>query len=196
MKRFNPLQLLLVLLITCTLNIVSAQDKSSKKNDKPARIGVRAGWHYAGMFADGDMLQTTDHINSFYIGVFKEKKMVPFLRLGSGLEYFQSGYKITDDLTREIHYISVPLYLKVKIGPVYATGGTGFNFRISEQLPGNALIDPLNNESTNFFDMPFQLGAGLKILMFSIEARYNWGLFNVNGDASNQYAQVGFTVSF
>ena len=192
MKNKITLNLLILAVLSISSISLSAQDK----NDKPAKIGVRAGWNYASMFIDNEELSGAEHINSFYIGVFKEKKMVPLLRLGSGLEYFQNGYKVTDNITREIHYISVPLYLKLKIGPVYATGGTGFNFRISEQLPGNALLDPLNNESTEFFDMPFQLGAGLKILMFSVEARYNWGLLNTNGDASNQYLQVGFTVSF
>ncbi len=189
-KIINPkiLLILVAMVVTCNIN---AQDK-----DKPARIGIRAGWNYASMFIDNDELPGIDHSNSFYIGVFKEKKLVPFLRLGSGIEYLQNGYKINDNVSRDLSYISVPLYLKVKIGPVYATGGTGFNFKIGEDLPGDASQDPLNNKKTNFFDMPLQLGAGLKILMFSVEARYNWGMFNVNNNASNQYLQLGFTVSF
>ncbi|MCU4174387.1 outer membrane beta-barrel protein [Carboxylicivirga sp. N1Y90] len=192
MKNKITLNLLILAVLSISSISLSAQDK----NDKPAKIGVRAGWNYASMFIDNEELSGAEHINSFYIGVFKEKKMVPLLRLGSGLEYFQNGYKVTDNITREIHYISVPLYLKLKIGPVYATGGTGFNFKVSEEIPGSALADPLNNEKTQFFDMPFQLGAGLKILMFSVEARYNWGMFNVHKEASNQYMQLGFTVSF
>lgn len=174
--------------------MLSAQESS--KDDKPARIGVRAGWNYASMFIDNEQLSGIEHINSFYLGVFKEKKMIPLLRIGSGLEYFKNGYKITDNITREMHYISVPLYLKLKIGPVYATGGTAFNFKVHEKLPGSILLDPLNNKKSNVFDMPFQLGAGVKILMFSIEARYNWGMFDINNDASSQYLQVGATVSF
>lgn len=193
MKKIISPKILLILvamLVTCN---IKAQDKDK---DKPARIGIRAGWNYASMFIDNDELPGIDHTSSFYIGVFKEKKLVPFLRLGSGLEYFQNGYKIDDNVSRDLHYISVPLYLKLKVGPVYATGGTGFNFKVGENLPGNALLDPLNNAETNFFDMPFQLGAGLKILMFSVEARYNWGMLNVNNSASSQYFQLGFTVSF
>ena len=186
---------LLVILFSMALifgsNVYAQDDK-----DKPARIGIRAGWNYASMYIDNEELSGIEHNNAFYVGVFKEKKLVPFLRLGSGLEYLQNGYDVEDGSDRNIHYLSVPLYLKVKIGPVYATGGTGFNFKIAENLPGDASQDPLNNEETNFYDMPFQLGAGLKILMFSVEARYNWGILNVNNDASNQYLQVGFTVSF
>ena len=97
---------------------------------------------------------------------------------------------------REIHNLSVPLYLKVKVAFVYATGGTALNFKVSEKLPGDALLDPLNNEETAWFDMPLQLGLGVKILMVSVEARYNWGLFDMYSDSRNQYFQVGFTVSF
>jgi hypothetical protein len=191
-KLFNPKILLILVAMVVTCNI-KAQDKDK---DKPAKIGIRAGWNYASMFIDGDQLSGTDRMNSFYVGLFKEKKLVPFLRFGSGLEYLQNGYKIDDNVSRDLRYISVPLYLKVKIGPVYATGGTGLNFKVGESLPGNALRDPLNNKETNFFDMPLQLSAGLKILMFSVEARYNWGMLNVNNNASNQYLQLGFTVSF
>ena len=192
MKKSTQLTAILVSMALIIGSNVYAQDDK----DKPARIGIRAGWNYASMFIDNEELAGIEHNNAFYIGVFKEKKLVPFLRLGSGLEYLQNGYIIKDGSDRDIHYLSVPLYLKVKIGPVYATGGTGFNFKIGENLPGDASQDPLNNETTNFYDMPFQLGAGLKILMFSVEARYNWGILNVNNDASNQYLQVGFTVSF
>lgn len=194
MIKTKRLQVLLVALVIIGVNTVAAQESS--KESKPARLGVRAGWNYAAMFTDKDILKGTDPLNSFYIGVFKEKKLVPLLWLGSGLDYMQNGYIISDNIKRQIHYISVPLYLKVKVGPVYATGGTGFNFKVAENLPGTSLLDPLNNKSSNFFDMPFQLGAGLKILMFSIEARYNWGMLLANQNASNQYLQVGFTVSF
>jgi len=193
MKKPTLLPAILILISSLISSTVSAQDSGK---DKPAKIGIRAGWNYASMFIDNEELTGIEHTNSFYIGVFKEKKLVPLLRLGSGLEYLQNGYNIKDGGDRDIRYLSVPLYLKVKIGPVYATGGTGFNFKVGEKLPGDASQDPLNNETTNFFDMPFQLGAGLKILMFSLEARYNWGMLNVNNDASNQYLQVGFTVSF
>jgi len=148
------------------------------------------------MFIDGDQLSGTDRMNSFYVGLFKEKKIASILRFGSGLEYFKNGYNINDNLKRELHYLSVPLYLKVKVAFLYATGGTALNFRVSEKLPGNVLLDPLNNEQTAWFDMPLQLGLGVKILMFSVEARYNWGLFDMYNDSRNQYFQAGFTVSF
>lgn len=112
MKKSTLLTAVLILIASAIGINVNAQEKD---NDKPAKLGVRAGWHYAAMYADGDMLSGTEHINSFYLGLLKEKKIVPLLRFGSGLEYFKSGYKINDDLYRDMHYLSVPLYLKVKL---------------------------------------------------------------------------------
>jgi len=185
-----------VIMIAIVFAIGSHVNAQENDKDKPAKIGIRAGWNYAAMFIDGDQLSGTDRMNSFYVGLFKEKKIVPLLRFGSGLEYFKNGYTINDNLKRELHYLSVPLYLKVKLAFLYATGGTALNFRVSEKLPGNVLLDPLNNEQTAWFDMPLQLGLGVKILMFSVEARYNWGLFDMYNDSRNQYFQAGFTVSF
>ena len=183
-----------VILIAIVMTIsfeINAED-----DDKPGKVGVRAGWHYAGMFIDGDALAGTDHVNTFYVGLFKEKKLLPLTRFGSGLEYFKNGYTIDGGGDRDLHYLSVPLYLKVKVAFVYATGGTALNLKISESLPGDSQTDPLNNEKTDFFDMPLQLGLGIQILIFSVEARYHWGMFDMKYGAKNQYLQAGFTVSF
>jgi hypothetical protein len=36
--------------------------------------------------------------------------------------------------------VSVPLYLKVKVGPVYATGGTALNFKVAENTKFATLL--------------------------------------------------------
>ena len=57
-------------------------------------------------------------------------------------------------------------------------------------------MDPLT-EKSNVFDMPLQVGLGVKILMLSLEARYNWGLLDLNDEgAKNQYFQLGLAVFF
>ena len=145
MKKSILQKVILIAIVFAIGSHVNAQDNDK---DKPEKIGIRAGWNYAAMFIDGDQLSGTDRMNSYYVGLFKEKKIVPLLRFGSGLEYFKNGYTINDDLKREIHYLSVPLYLKVKVAFVYATGGTALNFKVSEKLPGDVLLDPLNNEET------------------------------------------------
>jgi len=172
---------------------VSAQDK-----DEPGKFGVRAGWHSAQVTIDGAGILSTDPLNTFYVGIFKEKKLMPILYFGGGLEYFQNGFQSTlIDLQRKLHYISLPLYLKVKLGPVYATGGTALNFKIAENTKFlDSSMDPLT-EKSKIFDLPLQVGVGVKILMLSIEARYNWGMINLNDfGTKNQYFQLGLGVSF
>jgi hypothetical protein len=184
--------------IIILLAFLSIAVLSNAQDEKPSKFGIRAGWHYSIIAIDGEQISATDPLNSFYIGIFQEKKLVPLLRFGSGLEYFQNGFESSRiDLQRKLHYISVPLYLKVKIGPIYATGGTALNFKVAEKSNlWDASIDPLG-ESSKIFDLPLQVGVGLKILMFSVEARYNWGLLAINSnDAKNQYLQFGITFSF
>jgi len=127
----------------------------------------------------------------------KLNKLIPMLYAGGGLEYFQNGFQSTlIDLKRKLHYISVPLYLKVKFGPVYATAGTALNFKLAEKnILAGASVDPLS-EKSDVFDLPLQAGIGVKILMFSIEARYNWGMLDVNNGVKNQYFQLGLAVFF
>lgn len=120
------------------------------------------------------------------------------LRFGTGLEYFQNGYESNlVDVQRRLHYISAPLYLKVKVGPVYATGGTALNFKVAENAKyQEESMDPLT-EKSNWFDMPLQAGLGINILMLAIEARYHWGMLELNDiGAKNQYVQLGLSVSF
>jgi len=191
MKKITILTALVFAVVTSTF---------AKGNDseKPSKFGIRAGYHAAMVSIDGNQIAGTVGINTFYVGLFKEKKLVSMLRFGSGLEYFQNGFESNViDLKRKLHYLSVPLYLKVKLGPVYATGGTALNFKIAENNKFlDETMDPLSDKS-RIFDMPLQVGLGVKILMISVEARYNWGMINLNDfGAKNQYLQVGLAVSF
>jgi len=185
---------ILTVIVFATVMSAFAQDKES---EKPSKFGIRAGYHSAFMVIDGAGLAGTEPLNTFYLGVFKEYKLIPMLYAGGGLEYFQNGFQSTIiDLKRKLHYVSVPLYLKVKLGPVYATGGTALNFKVAEKnILAGASVDPLS-EKSDVFDLPLQAGIGVKILMFSIEARYNWGMLDVNNGVKNQYFQLGLAVFF
>lgn len=180
------------------LLVFSAIQSSFAQDEKPKKFGIRAGYQSSFIHIDGSKLATTEALNSFYIGVFKEKKIVPMLHFGSGLEYFQTGFESNlVDLQRKLHYLSVPLYLKVKLGPVYATGGTALNFKVAENNDFlDTSTDPLT-EKSNWFDMPLQAGLGVQVFMISVELRYNWGMINLNDfGAKNQYLQLGLGMSF
>jgi len=167
---------------------------SAKAQDK---IGIRAGYQVANWY-DTDGADMGDNLNTFYLGLFKENKLIPALHFGIGLEYFQNGYKgINTDDKQVLHILSVPVYAKVKLGPVFALGGLAGNFKVSEKVfvNGNS-ASPTDAQKSKTVDVPLYLGAGVKIMMFTLEARYHWGLVEVNHGLHNRYLQLGAAVSF
>jgi len=169
---------------------------SAQAGDK---IGIRAGYQLASFHVDGSMLKNTDNLNSFYVGVFKENQLIPLLKLGYGLDYMQNGAEYSDYGEYTMNYLSVPLYLKAKIGPLFGLAGVGANFKLSDKISNGGMdTEASDSYATKDFDMPLFIGGGFKILMFSIEGRYNWGMLELNKvtGAKNQYFQIGATVSF
>lgn len=170
------------------------------QNEKEARLNIiRAGWNYSQYFNGNDALTGTTHYSSFYVGFAREVKIIPLLLFGSGAEYLQNGGKIDDNNKRILHYIGVPLYLKLKLGPVYALTGFELSFKVAEQayLLGQKYT-PL--EKANWFDAPFFLGAGVQIFIFAVELRYHWGTIAAYSsgetEVKSQYLQLGATISF
>ncbi|MEI6061782.1 MAG: outer membrane beta-barrel protein [Bacteroidota bacterium] len=161
------------------------------------KLGIRAGFQASSWHEDGSRISGSSAYNSFYVGLFKEKKIIPLLHFGAGLEYLRSGAKLPGDTKQEISYLSIPLYLKVKVGPVFALAGVGANIKVSEKYfaAGTSTSVP-DGQKSKALDFPFIMGAGVKILMFTLEARYHWGLVNFDNGASNQYLQLGAAVSF
>jgi len=159
--------------------------------------GIRAGWHYAVLEKSGGRPDTTNALNSFYVGFFRDTKIIPLLNFGSGIEYFQNGMEYTNNSSRILHTISVPLDLKLKLGPVFVLGGIAANFKVSEKVKiGGEYVTPLEADKTNWFDLPVFVGAGLKIWFVTVEARYHWGLLEARNGYYNQYFQLGAGISF
>ena len=153
--------------------------------------GIRAGWNTAGTFADGNHIQ--GNLQNFYVGFFRNNEFGGILALHTGLEYLQNGWQ-KDDEKRVAHMVSVPIGLRVKLGPIFALGGAGLNFTVAQNNEGVlSNITPKNN----VFDLPLFLGLGLKIAIVSIEARYNWGMIQTNDlGYQNQYFQLGAGIHF
>ncbi len=170
-----------ILLLTAIV-IFSLQEVQAQKIG-----GIRAGWHSATLAADGN---SVDALSAFYVGLFRVNDFkVPFLSLSTGIEYFQNGAKPSDNTYSKFHTLAVPIGLRGKLGPVFAEVGPSLNFTLGEssKVAGVDIdTDP------NFFDIPIFVGAGVKILMFTIEARYAWGMIDVyEGGSRNQYFQLG-----
>ena len=162
-------------------------------NDKIG--GIRAGFHSAALFEDGNMLQPTTHLQNFYVGLTREKRIVPVLNYGIGLEYFQNGGQTDNDNKRILHYVSIPVSIKPKIGPFFVRGGIAPSFKVGEKIYiDGEKFDP--DEKAKVFDAPVFLGAGFEILLITIEARYHWGLVEIDNGITTQYLQIGAGISF
>ena len=156
-------------------------------------FGVRAGWQSAGTYNDGD--QIDGNLHSLYVGIFRPRPIGPgtFLSWVGGLEYSQQGHRDNDENFRKIHYLSVPLALRFKFGPVLLQGGINTNMRVAEKV---LLMDEdiTSQTKTNFLDFAYQLGAAFNFGPVGVEARYHGGLLDVNEGNKNRYLQIGVSL--
>jgi hypothetical protein len=160
------------------------------------KFGIRAGYQNSGLFVDGSKLTDAKNYNGYYLGVFKENKIIPLLSYGFGLDYMNTGSKVDNDTKRALNYLSIPIYVKAKLGPLYGLAGTGLNIKISEKLfvDGNS-TSLSDSQKSKSLDYPVYLGGGFKILIVSIEGRYHWGLSEIINGSKNRYFQIGATIS-
>ena len=169
-----------------------AQDKEKKK-----LFGIRGGFHSATMVEDGAKPDTVNSLNTFYVGFFRDNRLSRIFYLGTGLEYFQNGLRYTTSSKKILHTISIPLDLKIKLGPVFVLGGVASNFKVSEKYEvGGSSYSPSDTNKSNWFDFAAFAGAGVKIFFISIEGRYHWGLIDANNGLYNRYFQLGAAISF
>ncbi len=157
--------------------------------------GIRAGYVSGQIKVDGEKL-FDNNLSSFYLGVYKDKRIVPALRIGAGLEYLNTGSQDSDN-KYQLGYIGIPLKIQIKAGPVFVNTGVSPSFKISDKMTllGQD-IDTPDDLKANVFDLPLFIGGGFEILMISIEARYYMGLTEIQEKTKNQYLQIGLAVSF
>ncbi len=172
----------LSVIVLCTLLAIPFSQKA-----KAGDFGIRAGWQSALLTYSGG--ENSDALSSFYLGAFKENNIIPLLKYGLGLEYAQMGG--TDELVGDykLGYVGIPLYIKAELGPVFALAGSGINFNVSE-------TKDIFTESVNAIDVPVYVGLGVKILMLSVEARYHWGMIEIQEETKNAYLQLGLALQF
>jgi len=166
------------------------------------KFGIRAGYQAANLY-NSDGLSGYGNINTFYVGFYRDFKFAPLLYLGAGMDYYQNGTVKDSDNKIALHYLSVPLYLKLKVGPFFALAGAGANFKIHEKWTIKGISEtPPSEIKSNGFDLPVFAGVGLKFAFITIEARYYYGTMDVNGEAlsgfegaHNTFLQLGLGLS-
>ncbi|MEJ2004637.1 MAG: hypothetical protein P8X57_06675 [Cyclobacteriaceae bacterium] len=173
--KFKALLLSLLIASIFTLDI-QAQKK----------WGPRLGWTSATTSNDGDRIQGS--VGSLFVGIQRKGKIFGPVKLLTGAEYVQNGHRRNGDNYRKIHYLSFPIGVNVDVGPIFADAGFGLKFKLAESyyVDGNK-----QDSETDFLDIPFFIGAGARVAIFTIDARYHWGLLDVNNGNHNNYFQLG-----
>jgi Outer membrane protein beta-barrel domain len=191
MKKILTLFLLAFILIPSTSVLAGSDD------DEKLYKGIRAGYQ-ASNFSESDW----DDLTSFYVGIFGAKRLGAgkLLSLYTGLEYYQTGASEDADNEIILGYLSLPINLRVKLGPVYAFGGFNPSFKISEDAKFLG-VDIADDLDINGFDIGGQLGLGAKIAFIGVELKYNLGLTSVftnsvDEDNTTEHLQAGVCVYF
>ena len=184
-----------VLAVALIIGLFSSEMIAQEKGEGDRVGGIRVGYHASQYYDAGNAYG--DPMQSFYVGLFRDTKIIPLLHFGSGLEYYKNGIKTDDSNMRDLHYLTIPLNLKLKIGPVFALGGFSPSFKVAERITIDGNTEkPTDAQKAEWFDIPLFLGAGVKIWFVSLEARYHWGMMEVTDGYKAQSFQLGAGISF
>ncbi len=162
------------------------------------KFGIRAGWQYNNMYSG--LNSYGNGLSSFYLGVFKEKAVIPLLKVGIGLDYNQAGTKWNDNNSLKIHQLNIPVYAKLKLGSFSVLLGAAPTIKVFESWTVEEDANYKSNLDPNAFDLPVFAGLGFNISALRIEARYYVGTKEASSnittaDYKNQYLQLGLALS-
>ncbi len=162
------------------------------------KLGIRGGFQHSSMYnvSEQNSGRISNPLTGFYVGAYRLHTigLREIFTLNGGLEYMATGFRIDDNSFRKLHYASIPLFARLKLGPLFGQAGFNLNFKVKEEFTLSG-VDALNTiDKAPFFDLPLQVGVGVKILILTIEARYHYGLTDLGGDTRNAYLQLGIGV--
>ena len=188
-------KIILLLVFAILGSSVIAQDDDGKLYK-----GIRAGFQSSNIKDGGDEIDGFDPYSGFYVGIFGARSLGAgkLLSLYSGLTFYQTGTKQDDDNKIVLSYISIPVNLRVKVGPAYAFGGFNAAFKVGEdsKFGGQDAEDLLDISG---FDAGAQIGIGAKISFIGAELKYNAGLVDIaDGEdgVKTSHFQAGLCVYF
>ena len=180
-------------------------------------IGVKGGLNTSNVKLDstsGESLPNTDSLNGLIIGGFvgrdfnaKAGMVVEFLwaRAGSDLNF------VEDDGTRgnleiKVDYFQVPVLARANFkasdkAVVHVFGGPTFGFKTgkSEKVTANGIDvtqDVGDQADLKGNDVGLTIGAGFDMGQFLVDARYTWGLMNINNESDPKVKTQQFAIMF
>lgn len=181
----NTVKIILVMVVAL---LVATGSVFAQKNR-----GIRGGWMESEVIKDGNSWFGAKY-KSFYVGMFNDQKLIPMLYIYTALDYYQTGSKRNDDTKLILHYISIPVGLKLKIGPVQAFGGVHGAVKVS--TTHTLVAQPVSSEKFSTFDAGTFIGLGLSIAFIGAEVKYTKGLVDINRGYKNNFWQAGLTLWF
>ena len=157
---------------------------------EPLTKGPIAGWHYSDILKDGKSLYG-GNMNSFFVGFFSNKQLGPtkLLQINTALLYYQNGSRKDDNNKIRLHYLNIPVSLRVQVGPIYGFGGINGGIKLGGE--SYTLSIKHDVKDINIWDAGVHLGLGAKIGPVGVEAKYNWGIVDLNNGYNSQYLQLG-----
>ncbi len=186
-----------ILCLTTVLALITVLCSAQKEDDGRFDLpnGFRIGYQYSNLNNNDE--DAADHLDRGYIGYVRKIKIVPLIHIETGLEYMIAGAQQSDDVRLQLHYLTVPAQGVLKLGPFVGVAGLNGNFRIAEDFTVDGeKVDRDDDDRAAAFDLAVDAGAGFNILFMTIEARYYWGLLEVDNGWYNRYWQAGLKFHF
>ncbi|MBN2746886.1 MAG: hypothetical protein JXR34_09180 [Bacteroidales bacterium] len=117
--------------VLAVLLLSVSQDMYAKE-----KLGFRAGYQHSSIYkiTDPSSGRVQNPLTGFYFGAYHLHTigLREIFTLNAGLEYMATGFRIDDDSYRKLHYASIPLFARVKLGLVFAQAGFNLNFKVKE----------------------------------------------------------------
>lgn len=177
--------------IAFTLFIVLLSLAASNLHAQEKTNGIRAGYLMSNV---NGIEPSPNALHGFYAGFYHDRPIgdSKILWINGGTEYTQAGWSYDENNFQRLHYISLPGALKVKFGPVFLQGGFNLNFKVGETILVDGEDAKTDENKSKFFNFPLHAGLGVMLGPLTIDARYHYGLSNLNDTENNiAYLQVG-----
>lgn len=161
-------------------------------------VGVKGGWNNSNVNVDfpDETVVPTDNFNGLIIGGFVGRDFNTKAGVLAEFLYARTGTKVNaTEFNRHVtvDYIQIPIvgranFTASNAAVVHVFGGPMFAFKTSQSetltLDGvDVPVEEADEATLKGNDVGITIGAGFTINRFQVDARYTWGLMNLN-DAS------------
>lgn len=198
-EKVNPERMKATYKVRCTFMVIICLLLMGGSPDALAQgreFGLKAGIMSAMTLNQG--VPVGEPFSSGYGGFFIGRPLGStfFTSLISGMEYLQNGYKADDNNFRKLHYLGIPLAVRIHFGPWRLQAGVNANFKFYERWMDDG-TDILNIQNRSLWiDLPIQVGAGVRISDVIVEVKFLFGTLDVYEGNKNISLQLGLAYSF